>query len=459
MTAPQASMQEAIVALATPVGTSALAIIRLSGKDTIKMTNQVFLGDDLTKQKTHTIHFGTIHDQGAPIDEVLVSVFIAPYSFTKEDSIEINCHGSPFIIDRIIELFLKQGARMAQPGEFTKRAFLNGRFDLTQAESVAELIAANSSRAHQAALCQMRGGFSSKLEELHNQLKQFLVLLEVELDFSEEDTPTLSVQQLRHLALELIDQLDDLTDNFRFNNAIKQGLSVALIGEPNAGKSTLLNQILGEERAIVSPIAGTTRDFIEGQLHLGGLLFRFTDTAGLKESTTDQIEAIGISRTKQIINTTDLILYVVDMASASLDQAEKALNQLDSPHALMLKIANKADLATVSAKNRFEQAGYLVISAHIHTDIDNLKGSILELVKQQQTNTSCNIMINMRHFEGLSLCKQSIKDAITCIDQNLPAELLAVDIRKAIYALGTITGQVTTEEILDDIFSKFCIGK
>lgn len=459
MTASHESMQEAIIALATPMGTSALAIIRLSGKDTIKMTNQVFLGNDLTKQKTHTIHFGTIHDQGTPIDEVLISVFIAPYSFTKEDSVEINCHGSPFIIDRIIELFLKQGVRMAQPGEFTKRAFLNGRFDLTQAESVAELIAANSSRAHQAALHQMRGGFSSKLEELHNQLKQFLVSLEVELDFSEEDTPTVPVQKLRHLALELIDQLDDLTENFRFNNAIKQGLSVALIGEPNAGKSTLLNQILGEERAIVSPIAGTTRDVIEGQLHLGGLLFRFTDTAGLKESTTDQIEAIGIGKTKSIINTTNLILYVVDMSSVLLDQAEKALKKLDAPHAPVLKIANKADLAKEPVKRSFEQAGYLVLSAHIHADIDSLKKAILELIKQQRTDTSCDIMINMRHFEGLSLCKQAIKEAIACIDQSLPAELLAVDIRKAIYALGSITGQVTTEEILDDIFSKFCIGK
>ena len=451
--------QEPIIALATPMGTSAIAVLRLSGKNVISLVNQVFKGKDLTKQASHTLHFGTILDGTELIDEVLIALFVSPHSFTKEDSIEIFCHGSPFIIQRLIQLFLKQGVRMAQAGEFTKRAFLNGRFDLTQAEAVADLIAADSTLSQQTALNQMRGGFSSKLKTLRSQLTHFLAMLELELDFSEEDVTFTDPKQLQTLAHTLIKELTTLLESFRLGNVIKNGIPVTIIGAPNAGKSTLLNHILQEERAIVSSIAGTTRDPIEGQLHLGGLLFRFTDTAGLRTNVLDEIETIGIERTKQALSKASIILYTIDLSCMTFHEAEEALKPFNTKHALLLKIGNKVDIAPKNILESFKNQDYLLISAKSDNDINHLKAKILAFVQKNQIHTPNSIFVNMRHYEQLKICKQAMQDVIKGLENNLSNELLAIDLHKAIYALGTITGEITTEDILEEIFSKFCIGK
>ncbi|WP_419241518.1 tRNA uridine-5-carboxymethylaminomethyl(34) synthesis GTPase MnmE [Cardinium endosymbiont of Nabis limbatus] len=449
--------QDPIIALATPQGVSAIAVVRLSGQGVIGIVNQLFWGSDLSQQASHTIHFGMIKKGDVTIDEVLVAIFIAPHSFTKEDAVEISCHGAPFIIAQLIELFVAQGVRIAEPGEFTKRAFLNGRFDLAQAEAVADLIAADSMLAHQTALRQMRGGFSLTLQALRKRLRHFAAMLALELDFGEEDIAFLDRKDLHRLADELITTLTELIDSFQLGNVIKQGVSVAIVGKPNVGKSTLLNALLQEERAIVSPIAGTTRDTIEGTLHLNGIRFRFVDTAGLRATASDTIEAIGIERTKTQCSKAFVVLYLIDLSDMTLTQAEDDLVTWELEGLPLLKIGNKMDLAPASALESFKD--YLLIAAQTGNGIATLKDKLVQLVAQQPSDGLATIVINARHCDRLQKSKQALADVITGLAQKRSNELLVVDINRALYALGEITGEITTEEILGEIFSKFCIGK
>ncbi|TSJ80955.1 MAG: tRNA uridine-5-carboxymethylaminomethyl(34) synthesis GTPase MnmE [Candidatus Cardinium sp.] len=449
--------QDPIIALATPQGVSAIAVVRLSGKGVIGIVNGLFCGSDLTQQASHTIHFGLIKKGDTTIDEVLVSIFIAPHSFTKEDSVEISCHGAPFIVSALIELFVAHGVRIAEPGEFTKRAFLNGRFDLAQAEAVADLIAADSALAHQTALHQMRGGFSSALQELRKALRHFAAMLTLELDFAEEDVEFLDRKELHKLADALIKNLTSLIDSFQLGNVIKQGVAVAIVGKPNVGKSTLLNALLQEERAIVSPIAGTTRDTIEGILHLGGIPFRFVDTAGLRENTSDAIEAIGIERTKAQLKKAFIVLYLVDLSNTTFKQAAADLVRWGLEGLPVLKIGNKIDLAPAAALENFKD--YLLIAAQTGSGVAQLKDKLLELVAYKPTDGLATVVINARHYDRLQKSKQALTAVITGLEQKRSNELLVVDINSALYALGEITGEITTEEILGEIFSKFCIGK
>lgn len=447
--------QEPIVALATPLGMSAIAILRLSGSNTIEIANQVFKGKDLTKQPSHTVHFGTIQDGNDIIDEVLITLFRAPRSFTKEEGIEISCHGSPFIIEQLMQLFIRRGVRPAEPGEFTKRAFLNGRFDLAQAEAVADLIAADSSVAHQIALQQMRGGVSHQLQKFRDALIHLTALLELELDFGEEELAFADRAAIEKLIDNLLTTLDPLIESFQLGNVLKQGIAVAIIGQPNVGKSTLLNALLQEERAIVSSIAGTTRDNIEGQLHIGGVLFRFIDTAGLRETGTDEIEAIGIERTKQQLAKATIILYVIDLTRTTLVEAEQALQQLAISGKTVIKIGNKMDIASPTILTHFN--AYLPIAAQHGQGIDLLKKQLQVIDHPLQKETT--IIVNARHHDRLQKSSAALQNVKQGIAQHLPNELLIVEIHHALQALGEITGHITTEEILGEIFSKFCIGK
>ncbi len=449
--------QDPIIALATPQGVSAIAVLRLSGKGVIDTVNQVFRGSNLTQQASHTIHFGVIQKDNTKIDEVLVSIFIAPHSFTKEDSVEISCHGAPFIIAALIHLFVSKGVRIAEPGEFTKRAFLNGRFDLAQAEAVADLIAADSALAHQTALNQMRGGFSLALQDLRKALRHFAAMLALGLDFAEEDIDFLDRKELKQLADDLIKTLHPLIDSFQLGNAIKQGISVVIVGKPNVGKSTLLNQLLQEERAIVSPIAGTTRDTIEGALHLGGILFRFVDTAGLRTSVSDAIEAIGIERTKQQLSKAFVVMYLVDLSDISFQQAEEDLVRLGLEGLPLLKIGNKKDLVPLNRLESFKD--YLLIAAQTGSGLEEVKNKLLELVQQKPMHGPATIVVNARHYDRLQKSKEALEAVVIGLEQKRSDELLVVDINRALYALGEITGEITTEDILGEIFSKFCIGK
>ncbi|WP_243518230.1 MULTISPECIES: tRNA uridine-5-carboxymethylaminomethyl(34) synthesis GTPase MnmE [unclassified Candidatus Cardinium] len=449
--------QDPIIALATPQGVSAIAVVRLSGRGVIQMVNQVFRGNDLTQQASHTIHFGVIQEGDTKIDEVLVSIFIAPHSFTKEDAVEISCHGAPFIVAALIQLFVAQGIRVAEPGEFTKRAFLNGRFDLAQAEAVADLIAADSTLAHQTALSQMRGGFSVTLQTLRQKLRHFAAMLELELDFAEEDVAFLDRNQLQTLASQLIDTLTLLIDSFQLGNVIKQGVAVVIVGKPNVGKSTLLNALLEEERAIVSPIAGTTRDTIEGSLHIGGIRFRFVDTAGLRATVSDAIEAIGIERTKQQLSKACIVLYLVDLSNTTFRQAEEDLVVLGLEGLPAIKIGNKMDLAPAIALESFKD--YFLMNAKKGSGLAVLKNKLLAMVQQESINGLGTIIINARHYDRLQKSKQALEAVVNGLAEQRSNEWLVVDINSALEALGEITGEITTEEILGEIFSKFCIGK
>ncbi|WP_339044754.1 tRNA uridine-5-carboxymethylaminomethyl(34) synthesis GTPase MnmE [Cardinium endosymbiont of Tipula unca] len=453
--------QDPIIALATPLGVSAIAVVRLSGKGIIHILNQVFHGSNLTKKASHTIHFGLIKNGNNIIDEVLVALFIAPHSFTKEDSVEISCHGSPFIVNQLIQLFVEKGVRMAEPGEFTKRAFLNGRFDLAQAEAVADLISSDSALAHQTALCQMRGGFSSDLKALRSGLIHFAAMLELELDFSEEDVEFLDRTHLQALADKIIAAITLLMDSFRLGNVIKHGISVVIVGKPNVGKSTLLNNLLREERAIVSPIAGTTRDAIEGQLHLGGMLFRFIDTAGLRETASDEIEAIGMDRTKQQLSKASIVFYLVDISNTTLTKAEEELVGLGLEDLPLVKVANKVDVVSshINTLEGFIKKDYLFVSARENSGIDQLKDKLLQVIAREQIDATGTIVVNARHYDRLQKSKQALEAVNVGLKTKLSSELLASDIRTALRYLGEITGDITTEELLGEIFSKFCIGK
>lgn len=448
---------DTIIALSTPPGSGAIGVIRLSGPDAIQLTNQVFAGKDLTQQATHTLHFGLIKDGNALIDEVVVGLYIAPKSYTKENVVEISCHGSNYIIQQILNLLIRKGARAAKPGEFTLRAFLNGAFDLSQAEAVADLIASDSKASHDVALQQMRGGFSNELKALREQLIHFASMIELELDFAEEDVEFANREQLRELIQQINKVLYRLIASFEMGNVLKNGVPIVIAGRPNVGKSTLLNALLNEERAIVSDIAGTTRDTIEDELNINGVIFRFIDTAGIRD-TADIIEAKGVERTLERMKQAKLIIYMVDALQTPDELAEQLrdLNKLDIPY---LALVNKADLFTPEQRSAFEQQEVLFLTAKERIGIEELKQQLLAKVNLHHINTSETLVSNIRHVEALKNTETALQRVLQNIDNPVTSDFLAMDIKQALYYLGEITGTVTTDDLLENIFSKFCIGK
>ncbi len=451
------SPDETIVALATAQGISAIAVIRLSGKDSIELTQKIFTGKNLIQQPSHTIHFGTIHDGERNIDEVLVSVFKAPNSFTKENSVEISCHGSPVIVKEIIKVLVKNGSRLATPGEFTKRAFINGRFDLAQAEAVADIISAETDNARQAALNQMRGGFSKEIQHLREELIHFASLIELELDFGEEDVEFAKRDDLKKLIYSIQSFLNSLIHSFDQGNVIKNGVPTVIAGKPNAGKSTLLNALLNEEKAIVSEIPGTTRDVIEDEMILGGISFRFMDTAGLRE-TTDVVESIGVERTHDRIKKASLVLYVFDL-SLSLDEILKEEESIKKLNVPVIKVGNKMDKANVTSLKELEANDFVLISASQKQNIQKLKDKIISHFQIGEVKQGDVLVTNLRHYQSLRQTNDALNRVLSGMDSGITGDFLAMDIRQALHYLGEITGQVTTDDLLANIFSKFCIGK
>jgi len=452
------TQQDTIVALATANGNGAIAVIRLSGAEAITITNAVFPGKDLSTQPSHTIHFGTIRDGAEILDEVLVSLFIGPNSYTKEHVVEISTHNSKYIIERVINLLIKKGARAANPGEFTLRAFLNGGLDLSQAEAVADLIASNSAASHQVAMQQMRGGFSNQLKKLREDLITFASLIELELDFSEEDVEFANRDQLKSLILKIYEVINKLVRSFEQGNVMKNGVPVVIAGKPNVGKSTLLNALLNEERAIVSDIAGTTRDTIEDEINIHGVTFRFIDTAGIR-ATEDVVEAIGVERTREKMKLARLIVYLVDPTQ---DTPADVLSQLEEIKALdipYIVIVNKADLLTSEDMAAFSGFNASFISAKSQDGVEELKDLLIEQVNLKNLNADDVMVTNIRHVEALQHTQSSLERVLYGIDNPVTSDFLALDIRQALHHLGEITGQVSTDDLLDNIFSKFCIGK
>lgn len=451
--------EETIVALATPNGIGAIGVIRLSGPDAIVIANSVFKGKDLTKQDSHTIHFGQIVDGDLLLDEVLVSLFVAPRSYTRENVVEISCHGSNYIIESIIKLLIKKGARSAKPGEFTLRAFLNGQLDLSQAEAVADLIAANSKASQQVAMQQLRGGFSNQLQALREQLVNFASLVELELDFSEEDVEFANREQLKQLIHNITKIVGQLIQSFELGNVIKNGVNTVIAGRPNAGKSTLLNALLNEERAIVSHIPGTTRDTIEEVLNINGINFRLIDTAGIREAT-DTIEQIGVQRTMEKIAQSALLIYVFDAAEITIEELNGDLGSLQQPGITILVVANKADLLNEEQLLSLPHTqSAIIISAKQKQHIDELKHKIYSAAVKHQLNGDETLVTNVRHLEALQKTESALIRLLEGIDTQVTSDFLAMDIKQALHYLGEITGTVTTDDLLDNIFSKFCIGK
>lgn len=450
-------MNETIVALATPAGVGAIAVIRISGSETFTIINKLFRGKNLENQPSHTIHFGTIREGEMIIDEVLVSLFKAPASYTREDTIEISCHGSDYIIQKILKLIIREGARLANAGEFTQRAFLNGQLDLAQAEAVADLIASDSEASHQTAIKQIRGGFSKQIAQLRESLIHFASLIELELDFGEEDVEFADRDDLRQLIFQIQAVLVPLIESFSMGNVIKNGVPTVIIGKPNAGKSTLLNRLLNEEKAIVSDIAGTTRDVIEDELLIEGIRFRLIDTAGLR-TATDAIEAIGVERTMQQMEKASLIIYLFDASEIQLSVISKQLSDFKSPYLL---VGNKVDKLTPEKKAEFENVypDIIWISASNDLNINQLKDVLVKKVKTKEIKAGDTVVTNLRHFQHLSQTNEALENVLEGLSQNITGDFLAQDIRFALHHLGEITGQITTDDLLANIFGKFCIGK
>lgn len=464
--------QDTIVALATPSGAGAIAVIRLSGKDAITLAEAQFKsvsGKQLAKQPTHTIHLGHIVEGSRTIDEVLVSVFKNPNSYTGENVVEISCHGSSYIQQEIIQLFLRNGCRMATAGEFTLRAFLNGKLDLSQAEAVADLISSDNEASHQIAMQQMRGGFSSEIAKLREELLNFASLIELELDFAEEDVEFADRTQFKELISRITFVLKRLIDSFAVGNVIKNGIPVAIVGEPNVGKSTLLNALLNEDRAIVSDIAGTTRDTIEDELIIEGIGFRFIDTAGIRD-TQDVVEGIGIKKTFEKIEQSQVVLYLFDatqfVENAALFQVEIEKIKNKYPLKPLLIVPNKIDKLSTEEEqkleaflNTIENSKYILLSAKENRGVEALKNALIGFVNTGALRNNETIVTNTRHYDSLLKAFEEIQKVQEGIDTNLSSDLMAIDIRQALYHFGEITGQVTNDELLGNIFANFCIGK
>ena len=472
-------LNDTIVALATPSGAGAIAIIRVSGPDAIKIVAPLFKAKskkNLAGQPTHTIHLGNVMDGERTIDEVLASVFRAPKSYTGEETVELSCHGSPYIQQEIIQLLIRKGCRSAEAGEFTLRAFLNAKMDLSQAEAVADLINSENAASHQMAMQQMRGGFSNEIQKLREELLNFASLIELELDFAEEDVEFANRDQFRDLVSRIQTVLKRLIDSFATGNVLKNGIPVAIVGEPNVGKSTLLNALLNEERAIVSEIAGTTRDTIEDEMSIGGVGFRFIDTAGIRE-TKDVVESIGIKKTFEKISQAQVVVYLVDSSQIAVNrerlqevriEIEKIKNKF--PQKPILIIANKTDrLAPEEIKNlevkledisnHAQRAEFLLLSAKTNLGVEELKERLLEFVNTGALRNSDTIVTNSRHYAALLKALEEINKVEDGLNADLSGDLLAIDIRQALHHFGEITGQITNDDLLGNIFANFCIGK
>ncbi len=450
---------DTIIAIATPPGIGAIGVIRMSGNKAVEIINSIFAGKDLSTQPSHSLHVGILKNNAETIDEVVVSLFKTPRSYTGEDVVEISCHGSSFIQQKIINVCIEKGARLAKAGEFTQRAFLNGKLDLTQAEAVADLIASNTEAARKTALQNMRGGFSNILKDLREQLLKFSALIELELDFSQEDVEFADRTQLYNLINEAQQVTNNLMQSFRLGNVIRNGVQVAIIGKPNAGKSTLLNTLLNENRAIVSEIAGTTRDTVEEIINIEGVLFRLIDTAGIRKGE-NEIENIGIEKSLEKMRNADIVIYLFDVAHETYEQVLQEQRQLISADKKFILVGNKLDLLDAdNAIKKFQNIEALFISAKEHTHVNILKKELVDKVMSGAIETENIIITNSRHYEALQKIFDSLNDIQNGLHDKIPGDLIALDIRRCLYYLGEITGQITNEDQLDYIFSKFCIGK
>lgn len=452
---------DTIVALATAPGVAAIGVIRLSGPKSFEILDQLFPSKKISQQASHTLHVGLLKEGEKVIDEVVVSVYRNPKSYTGEDVIEISAHGSPFVLEQVLDACIRKGARLAKPGEFTQRAFLKGKLDLTQAEAVADLISSNTEASKRAALHTMRGGFSLQLKELREQMIKFSALIELELDFSQEDVEFADRTAFYQLIEEADKTTTQLIQSFQAGNVIKNGVSVAIVGKPNAGKSTLLNTLLNENRAIVSDIAGTTRDTIEEIINIDGILFRLIDTAGIRKHTSDIIESIGMEKSQEKIRQADVVIYLFDAEEETVDELKREIALIGSSAANLIAVANKTDKpGENTARKKFENvAGVSFISAKDGLHIDVLRERLVDTVLKDGVQQEGTIVTNARHYHALNEVAKSLSDIRAGLDNKIPGDLLALDIRRCLHYLGEITGEITNEDQLDYIFSKFCIGK
>lgn len=460
MSAQLKGWDDTIVALATPPGIGAIGVIRVSGKEAFDIVNRMFPSKNLQQQASHTIHVGYLKQYDVVLDEVVLSLFKSPRSYTGEDVIEISCHGSPFIQENILKAITMNGARVAKPGEFTQRAFLNGKLDLAQAEAVADLIASNTEASRKTALNNMRGGFSSDLHALREQLIRFSAMIELELDFSQEDVEFADRTALQNLINNLNQSTQQLINSFQLGNVIRNGVQVAIIGKPNAGKSTLLNTLLNENRAIVSEIAGTTRDTVEEILNIKGILFRLIDTAGIREHTQDLIESIGVEKSFEKMRAANVVIYLFDVNEIDAATLQTVADNFKKENIQYLLVGNKSENMTGNVKEQFASfPGCIFISAKAHQHISQLKDALVAKAISGDINSEATIVTNARHYEALQKLNHALAYVQRGLDEQLPGDLLALDIRQCLHYLGLITGEITNEDQLDYIFSKFCIGK
>ncbi len=465
------TLSDTIIALSTPPGLGAIGVIRLSGSKAIEIVDTYFHGKNLTKVEGNTVHYGKIkNEEGRVLDECIATVFKAPRSYTKEDVVEIGCHGSPYIIEQVVQLMLRGGARQANRGEFTLRSFLNGQMDLSQAEAVADLIASDSSSSHELAMKQMRGGFSDQIKELRQELIDFAALIELELDFGEEDVEFADRGKLEKLVADIQGVIRKLIDSFQLGNVIKNGVATVIAGRPNAGKSTLLNSMLNEERAIVSEIAGTTRDTIEEGLNIKGIQFRLIDTAGIRQAQ-DQIEKIGVERTMEQILQSTLVIYVFDVTASKpqdlWDDVDKFLDasKVITAQSKQIFVANKMDLNPYARQKDYYKEGLIshdnliTISAKNSMNIEYLKERLYTAVIEAQDLADQTIVTNNRHYDALYKSQESLDKVLTGLTSGITGDFIAMDIRQTLHHLGEITGEIYTDDLLDSIFGRCCIGK
>ncbi|HRI22230.1 MAG TPA: tRNA uridine-5-carboxymethylaminomethyl(34) synthesis GTPase MnmE [Panacibacter sp.] len=451
---------DTIAALATPQGIGAIGVIRVSGPRTFEIINTLFPSKNLLQLPSHTLHVGILKQNGIVLDEAVLALFKGPRSYTGEDVIEISCHGSAYVQEQILQALVHAGIRIAKPGEFTQRAFLNGKLDLAQAEAVADLIASNTEAGKKTSLQQMRGGFSHALKNIREQLLTFSALIELELDFSQEDVEFADRKQFYALLHEAKEKVAELLKSFRLGNVIKNGVQVAIIGKPNAGKSTLLNTILNEDRAIVSEIAGTTRDTIEETVNINGILFRLADTAGIREHTTDIIEGFGVERSLEKMRSSDIVLYIFDVHTTTADELNLIVETFQKQQIRFIPVGNKADAEEGFFYRVFDSVdGIIYISAREKKNIDKLKQLLFDATVQEDELSQQTIVTNARHVAALQKVLRSIEEIIDGLGQHLTGDLLSLDIKTCLHYLGEITGEITNEDQLDYIFSKFCIGK